>query len=76
MEFDSRSKFSLPHGSMGKHAIIFEVDMNSSVYIGNQKKKNFNSWYTQLIVVIYGVFWCNLVRAKLNFSNQIKKIIP
>ena len=27
-------------------------------------------------VVIYGVFWRNLVRAKLNFSNQIKKIIP
>ena len=38
MEFDSRSKFSLPDGSMDKHAIIFEVDMNSSVYIGNQKK--------------------------------------
>ena len=34
--FDSRSKFSLPHGSMGKNVIIFGVDMSSSVLIDNK----------------------------------------
>ena len=31
--FDSRSKFSLPDGSMGKNVIIFGADMSSSVHI-------------------------------------------
>ena len=35
---DSRLKFSLPDGSMGKNIIIFEVDMGSSVHIDNKKK--------------------------------------
>ena len=34
--FDSRSKFSLPDGSMGKNVIIFGVDMSSSVHIDNK----------------------------------------
>ena len=34
--FDSRSKFSLPDGSMGKNVIIFGVDMSSSVLIDNK----------------------------------------
>ena len=37
IEFDSRSEFSLPDGSMGKNVIIFEVDMSSSVHIDNKK---------------------------------------
>ena len=36
--FDSRSKFSLPDGSMGKNVIIFGVVMSSSVHIDNKKK--------------------------------------
>ena len=32
-----RSEFSLPHGGMGKNLIIFEVDMSSSLHIGNRK---------------------------------------
>ena len=38
--FDSRSEISLPDGSMGKNAIMFGVDMNSSVHIDNKKKYN------------------------------------
>ena len=38
IEFDSRSEFSLPNGSMGKKVIIFGVDMSSSVHIDNKKK--------------------------------------
>ena len=38
IRFDSRSKVSLPDGSMGKNVIIFEVDMSSSVHIDNKKK--------------------------------------
>ena len=34
--FDSRSRFSLPDGSMGKNVIIFGVDMSSSVLIDNK----------------------------------------
>ena len=34
--FNSRSVFSLPHGSMGKNVIIFGVDMSSSVHINNK----------------------------------------
>ena len=34
---DSRSEFSLPHGGMGKNLIFFEVDMSSSLHIGNRK---------------------------------------
>ena len=34
--FDSRSKFSLPDGSMGENVIIFGVDMSSSVLIDNK----------------------------------------
>ena len=34
------------------------------------------TYFSSVLVVIYGVFWRNFVRAKLNFSNQIKKIIP
>ena len=36
--FDSRSQFSLTDRSMGKNAIIFGVDMVSSVHIDNKKK--------------------------------------
>ena len=36
--FDSRSKFPLPDGSMGKNVIIFGVDISSSVQIDNKKK--------------------------------------
>ena len=36
--FDSRSKFSLPDGSMGKNVIIFGVDMSSSVHIDNKRR--------------------------------------
>ena len=36
--FDSRSQFSLTDRSMGKNAIIFGVDMASSVHIDNKKK--------------------------------------
>ena len=36
--FDSRSKFSLPDGSVGKSFIIFGIDMNSFVHIDNKKK--------------------------------------
>ena len=36
--FDSRSAFSLLDGSMGKTAIIFGVDMSSSVHIDNKGK--------------------------------------
>ena len=35
---DSRSEFSLPDGSMGKNAIIFRIDMSSSVHIDNKTK--------------------------------------
>ena len=38
MGFDSRSKFSLPDGSVGKNAITFEFNTSSSVHIDNQKK--------------------------------------
>ena len=36
--FDSRSKFSLPDGSLGKNFIIFGFDVNLSVNIYNKKK--------------------------------------
>ena len=36
--FDSRSKFSLPDGSMGKNVIIFGAGMSSSVHIDNKGK--------------------------------------
>ena len=36
--FDSRSKLSLPDGSVGKNFIIFGVDMSSSLYVDNKKK--------------------------------------
>ena len=36
--FDSRSKFSLDDGSIGKNVVIFGVDMSSSVRIDNKKK--------------------------------------
>ena len=38
IRFDSRSKFSLPDGSMGRNVIIIGVDLNSSVYIDNKGK--------------------------------------
>ena len=36
--FDSRSELSLLDGGIGKNAIIFGVDMSSSVHIDNMKK--------------------------------------
>ena len=36
--FDSHSEFSFPDGSANKNAIIFGVDMKSSVHIDNKKK--------------------------------------
>ena len=38
IRFDSRSKFSLPDGSMGKNVIVFGGDMSSSVHIDNKGK--------------------------------------
>ena len=36
--FNLRSKFSIPGGIMGRRAIIFGVDMSSSVHIDNENK--------------------------------------
>ena len=36
--FDFRKLFSIPNFDMGKNAIIFVVDMSSSVYIDNKGK--------------------------------------
>ena len=36
--FDSCREYSLPHRSVGKDVIIFEVDMSPSVHIGNKGK--------------------------------------
>ena len=36
--FDSRSKFSLPDGSIGKNVIIFVVGVRSSLHIDNKEK--------------------------------------
>ena len=41
--FDGKGLFSHPTGSFGNNAIIFGVDMSSSVHIDN-KKRHFNSW--------------------------------
>ena len=41
--FDGKGVFSHPTGSFGNNAIIFGVDMSSSVHIDN-KKRHFNSW--------------------------------
>ena len=38
IEFDSRSEFLLPDGSIGKNFIIFRFDMSSSVHIDNKNK--------------------------------------
>ena len=38
MGFDSHPEFSLPDGSYGENAIIFGVDMSSSVYADNKGK--------------------------------------
>ena len=39
--FDTRVVFSLPDGSVDKNAIIFGVDMSSSVHIDNKGKDIF-----------------------------------
>ena len=39
--FDGREVFTHPDGSFGNNAIIFGVDMSSSVHIDN-KKRHFN----------------------------------
>ena len=36
--FNLRSEFSIRNGRVGKNAIVFEVDMTSSVHIDNKKK--------------------------------------
>ena len=36
--FDTRGKYSLPDGSIGKYVYIFGVDMSSSVHIDNKGK--------------------------------------
>ena len=36
--FDSRSRFSFTHGSIGKNVIISEVDMSSHVHVANKGK--------------------------------------
>ena len=36
--FYSRSKFSLPDGTMGKNVITFGADMSSSVHVNNKEK--------------------------------------
>ena len=37
IQFDLRSEFSLPDGSVGKNVIIFGADINSSVHIDDKK---------------------------------------
>ena len=37
--FDSRSKISLPDGSVGKNIIIFGVDLSWSVHSNDKKKE-------------------------------------
>ena len=36
--FDRRSSFSFPGGGVGQNAILFGVDMSSSIKIDNEKK--------------------------------------
>ena len=36
--FNLRSEFSIRNGRVGKNAIVFEVDVTSSVHIDNKKK--------------------------------------
>ena len=42
--FDGKGVFTHPTGSFGNNAIIFGVDMSSSVHIDDKKKRHFNSW--------------------------------
>ena len=37
IEFNMRSRFSLPNGEFGKHVFIFDVDNSSSVHSNNRK---------------------------------------
>ena len=41
--FDRRANFSFLVGGFGSNVMIFEVDIISSVHVGN-KKRHFNSW--------------------------------
>ena len=38
IEFDRKGSFSFPGGGFGQNAIIFGVDMSSSVHVDNKKK--------------------------------------
>ena len=42
--FDGKGVFSNPTSSFGNNAIIFGVDISSSVHIDNKKNRHFNSW--------------------------------
>ena len=41
---DGKGVFSHPTGNFSNNAMIFGVDMSSSVHIDNVKKRHFNSW--------------------------------
>ena len=43
--FDSCSAFSLPHGSMGKSAVIFGTDIGSFLQYWYKKKRYLYSWW-------------------------------
>ena len=51
IEFDYRSEFLLPNGSMEKNFIIFGPDMSSSVHVNNNEKDILilDEWPTQEI---------------------------
>ena len=42
--FDTHGEYPLPDSSVGKNAIIFGVDMSSSVHIDDRGKIYLNSW--------------------------------
>ena len=42
--FDRKGNFSFPNGGYGQNLIIFAVDMSSSIYIDNKKKRYISSW--------------------------------
>ena len=42
--FDRPGSFSFPGGGFGCNVITFGVDISSSVYVDNKKKKHFNFW--------------------------------
>ena len=70
--FDLRSEFSLPDGSIGKHVIIFGVDMNSSVPIDN-KEKDILILGTGLTQGLYDTTLTAQAQYSINFSRSNRK---